>query len=149
MLHGFDWSAWLVGTPRQRLALIPAGQEHVLAQADCKKRWVQVVVELTQAYALCAASDEVLPIRDDVSFFQAIAAAMTKQMTSNQRSPEQIDAAVLELVSRAITTEGEVIDVFAAAGIKTPDISILSDEFLAEVRSLKHKNVAAELLASC
>ena len=147
MLHGFDWSAWLVGTPRHRLALIPAGQEHVLAQADGKKRWVQVVVELTQAYALCAASDEVVPIRDDVSFFQAIAAAMTKQMTSNQRSPEQIDAAVRQLVSRAITTEGEVIDVFSAAGIKTPDISILSDEFLAEVRGLKHKNVAAELLA--
>ncbi|MBP9085493.1 MAG: DUF3387 domain-containing protein, partial [Kofleriaceae bacterium] len=147
LLHGFDWSAWLVGTPRQRLALIPAGQEHVLAQPDGKKRWVQVVVELTQAYALCAASDEVVPIRDDVSFFQAIAAAMTKQMTSNQRSPEQIDAAVRQLVSRAITTEGQVIDVFAAAGIKTPDISILSDEFLAEVRGLKHKNVAAELLA--
>jgi type I restriction enzyme R subunit len=81
-----------------------------------------------------------------VSFFQAIQAALNKRSSDNKRSPEQIDAAIRQLVSRAITTEGQVIDVFTAAGLAKPDISILSDQFLAEVRGLKHKNVAAELL---
>jgi type I restriction enzyme R subunit len=82
-----------------------------------------------------------------VSFFQAIQAALNKQQSPHGRkSPEQIDAAVRQLVSKAITTEGQVIDVFTAAGLPKPDIGILSDEFLAEVRGLKHKNVAAELL---
>ena len=146
LMHGFNWDKWTTGKPAERLALIPAGQEHILELADGKKRWVQVVTELSRAFALCAASDEATEIRDDVSFFQAIQAALNKQSSKSGKSPEQIDAAVRQLVSRAITTEGEVIDVFAAAGLKTPNIGILDDKFLAEVRGLKHKNVAAELL---
>ena len=146
MMHGFDWSKWTSGKPTERLKLIPAGQEHILEQDDGKKRWVQVVMQLTHAFALCAASDEATAIRDDVSFFQALQAALNKQASSNQKTPEQIDAAIRQLVSRAITTEGEVIDVFTAAGLPKPDISILSEQFLAEVRGLKHRNVAAELL---
>lgn len=107
---------------------------------------MQVVTELSRAFALCAASDEATAIRDDVSFFQALQAALNKQSSSNRKTPEQIDAAIRQLVSKAITTEGQVIDVFTAAGLPKPDISILSDQFLAEVRGLKHKNVAAELL---
>jgi type I restriction enzyme, R subunit len=79
-------------------------------------------------------------------FFQALQAALNKQSSSNRKTPEQIDAAIRQLVSKAITTEGQVIDVFTAAGLPKPDMSILSDQFLAEVRGLKHKNVAAELL---
>ncbi|QDU87948.1 Type-1 restriction enzyme R protein [Pirellulimonas nuda] len=146
MMHGFNWLAWTTGTPGERLALIPAGQEHVLEQEDGKQRFIQIVTELSRAFALCAASDEATEIRDDVSFFQAIQAALNKKSTNSNRTPEQIDAAVRQLVSRAITTDGEVIDVFTAAGLSRPDIGILSDEFLAEVRGLKHKNVAAELL---
>ena len=146
MMHGFDWNAWTTGKPAERLALIPAGQEHILELADGKKRWVQVVTELTRAFALCAASDEATAIRDDVSFFQVLQAALNKQSSTNRKTPEQIDAAIRQLVSKAITTEGQVIDVFTAAGLKTPNIGILSDQFLAEVRGLKHKNVAAELL---
>ena len=146
MLHGFNWSKWTTGKPAERLALIPAGQEHILDQEDGKKRWGQVVMELSRAFALCAASDEATEIRDDVSFFQAIQAALSKQATGTKKTPEQIDAAVRQLVSRAITTDGQVIDVFTAAGLPRPDISILSDQFLAEVRGLKYKNVAAELL---
>jgi type I restriction enzyme R subunit len=146
MMHGCDWGQWVSGKPAEQLALIPAGQEHILEQEDGKKRWVQVVTELSRAFALCAASDEATEIRDDVSFFQAIQAALNKQSSKSGKSPEQIDAAVRQLVSRAITTEGAVIDVFAAAGLKTPNIGILDDKFLAEVRGLKHKNVAAELL---
>jgi type I restriction enzyme R subunit len=146
IMHGFNWDKWTDGTPTERLQLIPAGQEHILQQEDGKQRWVQVVTELSRAFALCAASDEATEIRDDVSFFQALQAALNKQSSSNRKTPEQIDAAIRQLVSKAITTEGQVIDVFTAAGLPKPDISILSDQFLAEVRGLKHKNVAAELL---
>lgn len=147
MLHGHDWSKWVTGTPTERLKLIPAGQDFVLAQTEGKKRFTQVVTELSRAFALSAASDEAAEIRDDVSYFQAIQAVLNKQPGENRKSPDQIDAAIRQLVSKAITTEGEVIDVFTAAGLQKPDISILSDGFLAEVRGLKHKNVAAELLA--
>jgi type I restriction enzyme R subunit len=146
LMHGFSWKKWTTGKPTEQLALIPAGQEHILEQEDGKKRWTQVITELSRAFALCAASEEAEAIRDDVSFFQAIQAALNKHSPNSKRSPEQIDAAVRQLVSKAITTEGEVIDVFTAAGLAKPDISILSDKFLAEVRGLKHKNVAAELL---
>ena len=146
LMHGFNWDKWVSGKPTERLQLIPAGQEHILEQEDGKKRWVQVVTELSRAFALCAASDEATEIRDDVSFFQALQAALNKQSSTNRKTPEQIDAAIRQLVSKAITTEGQVIDVFTAAGLPKPDISILSDQFLAEVRGLKNKNVAAELL---
>jgi len=146
IMHGFNWELWTTGKPSERLALIPAGQEHILSQEDGKKRWVQVVTELSRAFALCAASDEATEIREDVSFFQALQAALNKQCSNNRKTPEQVDAAIRQLVSKAITTEGQVIDVFTAAGLPRPDISILSDQFLAEVRGLKHKNVAAELL---
>ena len=146
IMHGFKWGKWTSGKPAERLALIPAGQEHILQQADGKKRWLQVVMELSRFFALCAASDEATEIRDDVSFFQAIQAALSKQSSNNRKTPEQIDAAIRQLVSKAITTDGQVIDVFTAAGLPKPDISILSDQFLAEVRGLKYKNVAAELL---
>jgi type I restriction enzyme R subunit len=146
MMHGFKWGKWTTGTPTERLQLIPAGQEHILEQEDGKKRWGQVVAELSQAFALCSATDEATAIRDDVSFFQALQAALNKKSGENRKSPEQIDAAIRQLVSKAITTEGEIIDVFTAAGLKKPDIGILSPQFLAEVRGLKHKNVAAALL---
>ena len=146
MLHGFDWAKWISGTAIERLALIPAAQEHILEQEDGKPRFVQIVTDVSRAFALCAASDEATAIRDDVSFFQAIQAALSKHSPNSRKTPEQIDAAVRQLVSKAITTDGQVIDVFTAAGLKKPDISILSDSFLAEIRGLKHKNVAAELL---
>jgi type I restriction enzyme R subunit len=146
MLHGFSWAKWTSGMPTERLMLIPAGQEHILRQEDGKKRFVQVVTELSRAFALCAASDDATAIRDDVSFFQALQAALNKQNIGSRKTPEQLDAAVRQLVSKAITTEGQVIDVFTAAGLPKPDLSILSDQFLTEVRGLKYKNVAAELL---
>jgi type I restriction enzyme R subunit len=146
LMHGFSWDKWTTGKPGERLALIPAGQQHILEQDDGKKRFVQVVSDLSRAFALCAASDEATAIRDDVSFFQAIQAALNKQSSPSGKSPEQIDAAIRQLVSKAITTEGQVIDVFTAAGLPKPDIGILSEQFLAEVRGLKHKNVAAQLL---
>jgi len=146
ILHGFDWSLWKTGSGTQKLSLIPAAQEHVLVQEDGKKRFIKIVMELSRAFALCAASDEATAIRDDVSFLQTVQAALNKQTASGRKSPEDLDAAIRQLVSKAIVAEGQIIDVFTAAGLKKPDISILSDQFLAEVRGLKHRNVAAELL---
>jgi type I restriction enzyme R subunit len=116
------------------------GPERILGQEEGKKRLVQVVTELSRAFAVCPASDEATAIRDDVSYFQALQAALNKQTTGRQKTPAQLDAAVRQLVSKVITTDGQVIDVFTAPGLPRPDISILSDQFLAEVRGLQHKN---------
>ena len=146
IMHGFSWDDWTDGTPAKRLGLIPAGQEHVLAQDDGKGRFIKVVTDLSRAFALCAATDAAIELRDDIAFFQAIKAQLAKT-SGRQRPPEELDAAIRQLVSSAIMADEGIIDVFTAAGLKKPDISILSEQFLAEVRGLKHKNVAAELLA--
>ena len=146
MMHGFDWSKWHDGTPAEKMALLPPAQEHILQQENGKERFVQIVTELSQAFALCAGSEDALAIRDDIGFFQAVKAALAKPR-GERKSSESLDHAVRQLVAKAIVPEGEIIDVFSAAGLKQPDLSILSDQFLAEVRGLKYKNVAAELLA--
>ena len=146
MMHGFDWSRWHTGTPAEKIALLPGAQEHILEQDNGKERFVQVVTELSQAFALCAGTEEAIEIRDDIGFFQAVKAALAKPR-GPRKATEELDHAVRQLVAKAIAPEGEIIDVFQAAGLKQPDISILSDQFLAEVRGLKYKNVAAELLA--
>jgi type I restriction enzyme R subunit len=119
MMHGFNWDKWTTGKPTERLAHPRRTGAHPRT-GDGKKRWVQVVTELSRAFALCAASDEATEIRDDVSFFQALQAALNKQSSNNRKTPEQIDAAIRQLVSKAITTEGQVIDVFTAAGCPSP-----------------------------
>ena len=145
MLYGFDWARWMDGSPAQRLGLLPPAQEHILAQEDGKPRFARAVTDLSSAFALCAASDAAIELRDDISFFQAVRAALTKN-SGQKKTDDQIDAAVKQLVSKAVSASGEVIDIFSAAGLKKPDLSILSDEFLEEVKDLEHKNVAAELL---
>ena len=92
IMHGFDWGKWMTGTPAERLGLIPAGQEHVLQQENGKQRFVQFVTELSRAFALCAATDEAIELRDDIAFFQAIRASLAKT-SGTQRPPEQLDAA--------------------------------------------------------
>jgi len=146
MMHGFDWSKWHTGNPAEKMSLLPGAQEHILKQENGKERFVQVVTELSQAFALCAGTDEAIEIRDDIGFLQAVKAALAKKR-GERKSSEDLDHAVRQLVAKAIAPEGEIIDVFQAAGLKHPDISILSDQFLAEVRGLKYKNLAAELLA--
>jgi type I restriction enzyme, R subunit len=146
MTHGFDWSKWHTGTPAEKMSLLPGAQEHILKLENGKERFVQVVTELSQAFALCAGSDDAIEIRDDIGFFQAVKAALAKKRGEG-KSTDVLDHAVRQLVAKAIAPEGEIIDIFSAAGLKQPDISILSDQFLAEVRGLKYENVAAELLA--
>jgi len=143
---GFNWSKWHDGTPDEKMSLLPGAQEHILQQENGKDRFVQIVTELSQAFALCAGTEEAIKIRDDIGFFQQVKIALVKPR-GLRKTTEELDHAVRQLVAKAIAPEGEIIDVFQAAGLKQPDISILSDQFLAEVRGLKYKNVAAELLA--
>jgi type I restriction enzyme R subunit len=146
VLPGIDWSTWTSGTPQDRLKLISLAQEHILSQEDGKNRCISVVRELSQAFALSVPHDETTRIHDDVAFFQAIQAALSKRSLSEERSDEDLDFAVRQIISKAVVTDG-VIDIFAAAGLRKPDISILSEEFLAEVRGLPHRNLAVELLS--
>ncbi len=144
--HGFAWDEWSSGTPGERLSLLPAAQEHILDQEDGAARFIQAVSELSKAFALASPHEETQRLRDDVAFFQAVRTALVKTTASGRAlSHEQLDHAVRQLVSQAIAP-GEVIDVFAAAGLNKPDISILSEEFLAEVRDLPQRNLAIELL---
>jgi type I restriction enzyme R subunit len=124
---------------------LPQAQEHVLALDDGKRRFLQGVGDLSKAFALAVPSDEALAIRDDVGFFQAVRAVLAKGAEGGPRPDEDLDHAIRQIVSRAVASD-EVIDIFAAAGLKRPDISILSDEFLAEVRGMPQRNLAVELL---
>ena len=145
LFHGFNWSKWTIGTPAERLGLLPAAQEHILAQENGKDRCIGSVRELSQAFALAVPHEEALRIRDDVAFFQAVQAVLAKRAPSDARPEEDIDHAVRQIISRAVTPEG-VVDIFAAAGLAKPDISILSEEFLAEVRGMPQRSLAVELL---
>jgi len=145
IFHGFDWSSWKTGGPQERLSVLPAAQEHVLAQNDGKNRLVRAVGELSKAFALAVPHEKALEIRDDVAFFQAVKSVLTKSTGDGRRSPEEIELAIRQIVSKAVSSD-EVIDIFAAAGLKKPDISILSDEFLAEVRGMPQRNLAVEML---
>jgi type I restriction enzyme R subunit len=144
LFHGFDWSRWTTGTPAQKLSLLPAAQEHILKQ-DAKDRLLRHVMELSQAFALAVPSDEALRIRDDVGFFQAVRAVLAKNAPGDRKSDADLDHAIRQIISKVVVSD-EVIDIFAAAGLKKPDISILSDEFLAEIRGMPQRNLAVELL---
>jgi type I restriction enzyme R subunit len=145
IFHGFDWSLWKTGGPQQQLSVLPAAQEHVLGQTDGKSRLIKAVTDLSKAFALAVPHEKALEIRDDVAFFQAVKAVLSKSVPGERHSPEEIDHAIRQIVSRAVASD-EVLDIFAAAGLKRPDISILSDEFLAEVRGMPQRNLAVEML---
>jgi len=145
LLHGFDWTKWISGSPAERLSLLPPAQEHVLAQPEGKERFLRAVQELSQAFALAVPHVAALRIRDDVAFFQAVRAVLAKRAPGESEPEEELDLAVRQIVSRAVASE-RVVDIFAAAGLKKPDISILSEEFLAEVRGMPQRNLAVELL---
>ena len=115
LFYGFDRSKWISGT--ERLGLLPAAQEHILAQEDGKDRYVQAVRELSQAFALAVPHEDALRIRDDVGFFQAVQAVLAKSAPSSAQSKEDMDHAVRQIISQAVASEG-VTDIFAAAGLE-------------------------------
>jgi type I restriction enzyme R subunit len=146
LFHGFNYKKFFTASPVEKMRIIPAGIEHILQQKNGKERCLKYVTELTKSFALAVPNPEALKIRDDLAFFQTVRSGLAKTTVSpDGKTPEELDSAIKQIISRAIVSD-RVIDIFAAAGLKKPDISILSDEFLAEVKALPHKNLAFELL---
>lgn len=145
MLHGFDYSKFTTGTPAERLAVIPAAMDFILTQDDGKARFMQAVTALSKAFALTATDEHAIAIREEVALFQAVRAQFAKMTPAHGKTPDQLDTAVRQIISRAVASD-QVVDIFAAAGLKHPDISILSDEFLAEIQGMPQRNLALEML---
>jgi len=144
--EGFDYKRYFTADTRQKLAVILEAQEHILGLDDGKNRFTREVALLSQAFAISDPHDEAMAIKDNIGFFQAIKARLVKFETGGTgRSDIEIETAIRQIVDKAVVSEG-IVDIFEAAGIKKPDISILSDEFLAEIRHMEHKNLALELL---
>ena len=145
MFHGFDWSRWNTGTAQEKLSTTAGAQEHILAQENGKERYLQAVLDLSRAFALSVPNEEAIRIREDVRFFQMVRTALLKKAAADQTSTGDLDSAIRQIVSKAVASEG-VVDIFAEAGLKKPDISVLSDEFLDEVKGMTHRNLAVDLL---
>ena len=157
--HGFDYSAGIHGAPLQRLTALAGAIDWVLKWAEseaarvsspeekklCHRRYLDQVLELSKAYALASASDEAREIRDEVGFFQAVRAAISKTTLTGKISGADRTFAVQQLIDRAVASS-EIVDVLRVAGIETPDISILSDAFLIEIQGMEKKNLALEAL---
>jgi type I restriction enzyme R subunit len=159
MFHGFDYSTGLTGTPHQRLVALAGALDWILAKQgeaaqretdkEAKKashrRYQDAVLALSKAFALCAASDTARDVRDEVGFFQTVRAAMVKAADTSGRSAADRDLAIRQIVNGAVAST-EIVDILSAAGLSSPDISILSDEFLAEIGQMQKKNLALEAL---
>lgn len=146
LLHGFDYRAILKAEPAKRMSGVAEAMEFVLGLDNGKKRFVQAVTALSKAFALVVPHEKAMAIRDEVGLLQEIRTALVKTtMSESERSPYEMESAIRQLVSRAVSSS-EVMDIFAAAGLDKPDISILSDEFLADVQQLPQRNLAFELL---
>lgn len=145
MFHGFDYTRFFSDSPSERLTVIKEAMEYILSQEEGKNRFMQAVTELSKAFALSVPHEKALEIRDNVGLFQAVRASLAKNTTGGVKSPDMLDSAIKQIVSKAVASEG-VIDIFASAGLKKPDISILSDEFLEEVRHMPQRNLALETL---
>ncbi len=146
MYHGFAYEDYFEADTRKKLSLILEAEEHILGLEDGKKRYINEVTALSQAFAIAVPHDEAMDVKDEVSFFQAVKARLVKfDSTGSGKTDEEMETTIRQVIDQALVTE-QVIDIFDASGIKKPDISILSDEFLLEVQGMKHKNIALEVL---
>ena len=146
MFSGFDYKKYFLADTRTKLTIILEAQEHILGLEDGKNRYTKQVALLSQAFALSVPNLKAMEIKDEIGFFQAVKARLTKfEPVGSEKSDAEIETAIRQIVDEAVVSEG-IVDVFDAAGIKKPDISILSDEFLAEIQGMERKNLALELL---
>lgn len=146
MYHGFPYEDYFEADTSKKLSLILAAEEHILSIDDGKRRYVNEVTALSQAFAIAIPHDQAMDVKDEVAFFQAVKARLAKfDSTGNGKTDEEIETTIRQVIDKALVSE-QVIDVFDAAGIKKPDISILSEEFLLELKNHEHKNVALEVL---
>lgn len=148
LYHQFDYSTYFSSKASEKTRVISGAMDYILSLDKGKDRYLKAVTELSHAFSLAVPSDESLQIRDDIAFFQAVSAVIRKfDQNGGQGGPteEDYDQAIKQIVSNAVVSD-EVVNVFDAAGLKSPNIAVLSDEFLEEVRNLEHKNIALELL---
>tara|TARA_R110002095_G_scaffold208469_1_gene194186 strand:- start:251 stop:3316 length:3066 start_codon:yes stop_codon:yes gene_type:complete len=146
MYHGFGYEDYFQATTAEKLSTILAAEEHILGLEDGKKRYINEVTALSQAFAIAVPHEQAMDVKDEVAFFQAVKARLAKfDSTGSGKTDEEIETTIRQVIDQALVSE-HVIDVFDAAGIKKPDISILSEEFLLELKGMKHKNIALEVL---
>ncbi len=146
MYHGFNYEDYFAADTSQKLSIILAAEEHILSLENGKKRYVDEVTALSKAFAIAIPHEQAMDVKDEVAFFQAVKARLVKFETPGpDRTDEELETAIRQVIDKALVAD-KVIDVFDAAGIKKPDISILSEEFLLEVKGMKHKNIAMEVL---
>lgn len=146
MYHGFEYETYFEADTSKKLSLILAAEEHILGIEDGKKRYINEITALSRAFAIAIPNDKAMDAKDEVSFFQAVKARLAKfDGTDSGRTDEEIETTIRQVIDKALVSE-QVIDVFDAAGIKKPDISILSEDFLMELKGMEHKNVALEVL---
>ena len=146
MYHGFAYEHYFSAETSKKLSLILAAEEHILGLDDGKKRYINEVTALSRAFAIAIPHDQAMDAKDEVSFFQAVKARLAKfESRGEGKSDEEIETTIRQVIDKALISD-QVIDVFDAAGIKKPDISILSEEFLLELKGMEHKNIALEVL---
>lgn len=142
MLHGFDYSNFLKGGHK----LLAGAANHVLADKDGKKRWADHALAMSKAFSLCCTLDEAKTVREEVAFFQAVKVLLTKrEISSKKKTDEERELAIRQIIGSAVVSE-QVVDIFDAVGLDKPNIGLLDDDFLAEVRNLPERNLAVELL---
>lgn len=146
MYHGFNYEDYFEAETSKKLSMILSAEEHILGLEDGKKRYINEVSALSKAFAIAIPHDQAMDAKDEISFFQAVKARLAKfDSTGSGKTDEEIETTIRQVIDKALVTE-KVIDVFDAAGLKKPDISILSEEFLLELKGMEHKNVALEVL---
>ena len=146
MYHGFVYKEYFQANTKKKLSLILQAQEHILGLENGKKRYIDEVTALSKAFALAIPHDQALDAKDEICFFQAVKSGLQKFNTTGLgKSDEEIETAIRQVIDKSLVTSG-VVDILDASGIKKPNISILSDDFLMEIKSMKYKNLALETL---
>jgi len=146
MFHGFDYKHYFTADTSTKLSIILSAEEHILSLENGKKRYIDEVTALSKAFSIAIPHEQAMAVKDEVAFYQAVKARLVKfDITGAGRTDEEIETTIKQVIDKALVTE-KVIDIFDAAGIKKPDISILSEEFLIEIQNMEHKNIAMEVL---
>lgn len=146
MFHDFPYEDYFEAETSKKLSMILAAEEHIFGLEDGKKRYINEVTALSKSFAIAIPHEQAMDVKEEVAFFQAVKARLAKfDGTGAGKTDEEIETTIRQVIDQALVSE-QVIDVFDAAGIKKPDISILSEEFLLELKGMEHKNVAMEVL---
>ncbi len=146
MFHGFAYENYFTAIIGEKLTIILAAEEHILGLENGRKRYINEVTVLSQVFSIAVPHEQAMDVKDEVAFFQAVKARLVKfEQAGTGKTDEEVETAIRQVIDQALVSD-KVIDVFDAAGLKKPDISILSEEFLLEVKNMEYKNVALEVL---